>query len=458
MGRIAATGLAAALGLGLAVPAAADELDDRKQELSTEVSEASQSAQDSAAALQKAIEDLESSQSELSEAEEALASTQEELSTAKSDYSRLKDDLAQAEADLEEATAAVEAGRKAVQSQQDMVGDIARTDYQQQHNMIGIAVLVEPGSSAGVQSRMQVAETMMETNRAALERLDEMQRQLEDYEAAKAEAEEKVAADTAAAESAVASLTELEAAEREQQESLAASVAANDKARKAAQEQAKADDAHHEELKKEQGKVNEAIAEREAEAERKAAAKAKADREAREAAAAKKAAEQKAKDTKESAAKVSAKKPTPAPKTSSAKSSNSTKVSSSGLITPVQGRITSRYGMRVHPVTGVYKLHDGLDYGAACGTPIRAAADGKVTQRYYNAGYGNRIFVDHGKVNGKRLVTSYNHLSRYNARVGQNVKQGDVIGYVGTTGYSTGCHLHLMTWQNGQLVDPAKLL
>lgn len=121
-------------------------------------------------------------------------------------------------------------------------------------------------------------------------------------------------------------------------------------------------------------------------------------------------------------------------------------------------RLTSQYGMRVHPVTGVYKLHDGLDFAAGCGVPIKAVADGTVTQRYYNAGYGNRLFLDHGTVGAKRTTTSYNHLSRYAVSVGQKVEQGQVIGYVGTTGYSTGCHLHFMVWRNGQLVNPASVL
>lgn len=121
---------------------------------------------------------------------------------------------------------------------------------------------------------------------------------------------------------------------------------------------------------------------------------------------------------------------------------------------PVNGPITSPYGMRVHPITGVYKLHDGTDFGAACGTPIYAAAGGTVIQEYYNAGYGNRLIIDHGIMRGQSVVTAYNHLSRYAVSAGANVARGQLIGYVGTTGYSTGCHLHFMVLVNGYTVNP----
>lgn len=126
----------------------------------------------------------------------------------------------------------------------------------------------------------------------------------------------------------------------------------------------------------------------------------------------------------------------------------------SGLVRPATGPVTSRFGMRRHPVLGVWKLHDGTDFGLPCGAPLRSVAAGRVTQSYYNGGYGNRLFIDHGTVNGRRIVSAYNHATRYTVSVGQNVAAGQVIGLNGTTGYSTGCHLHFMLWVDGQLVDP----
>lgn len=118
------------------------------------------------------------------------------------------------------------------------------------------------------------------------------------------------------------------------------------------------------------------------------------------------------------------------------------------------GPITSQYGMRFHPILHVWKLHDGTDFGVPCGTPVHAAASGTVIQEYYNAGYGNRVILNNGIMRGKSVVTTYNHLSRFVARVGQHVKRGQLIAYSGTTGYSTGCHLHFMVIVNGQTVNP----
>jgi murein DD-endopeptidase MepM/ murein hydrolase activator NlpD len=128
------------------------------------------------------------------------------------------------------------------------------------------------------------------------------------------------------------------------------------------------------------------------------------------------------------------------------------------LSRPVNGPITSPYGMRVHPITHVYKLHDGTDFGASCGTPIRAAASGTILSQYYNGAYGNRIILNNGTMRGVNVVTTYNHLSRYAKRAGTHVSRGEVIGYVGTTGYSTGCHLHFMVLVNGQTTNPANWL
>jgi murein DD-endopeptidase MepM/ murein hydrolase activator NlpD len=128
------------------------------------------------------------------------------------------------------------------------------------------------------------------------------------------------------------------------------------------------------------------------------------------------------------------------------------------LIRPVDAPITSPYGMRFHPVLRVWKLHDGTDFGASCGTPIRAAASGTVMSRYFNEGYGNRVLVSHGLLDGDSIVTAYNHLSSYAVSSGERVSQGDVVGYVGSTGYSTGCHLHFMVYRDGETVDPMDYL
>ena len=125
-----------------------------------------------------------------------------------------------------------------------------------------------------------------------------------------------------------------------------------------------------------------------------------------------------------------------------------------GFVRPVQGGLTSAFGMRFHPVLRRWKLHDGTDFGAACGTPIRAPYAGVVTRAYFNSGYGQRLILDHGTVDGVRVRTALNHATHYVVRPGQSVTRGQVVGFVGSTGYATGCHLHLMVWLDGRLVDP----
>ena len=124
----------------------------------------------------------------------------------------------------------------------------------------------------------------------------------------------------------------------------------------------------------------------------------------------------------------------------------------------VPGAITSPFGVRFHPVLKVWKLHDGTDFGAGCGTPIVAPASGKVLSEYFSTAWGNRIIIDHGTHKGVGLSTISNHLSSYAVAAGAHVTRGQVVGYVGTTGWSTGCHLHFTVMQNGVPVDPVSWL
>jgi murein DD-endopeptidase MepM/ murein hydrolase activator NlpD len=116
--------------------------------------------------------------------------------------------------------------------------------------------------------------------------------------------------------------------------------------------------------------------------------------------------------------------------------------------------VTSPFGMRTHPVTGVRKLHDGTDFRASCGTPIVAAAAGRVTSAGARGAYGLQVSLDHATLGGVAMSTSYSHLSRFAVQPGQTVGAGHVLGWAGTTGLSTGCHLHFMVYADGALEDP----
>lgn len=117
---------------------------------------------------------------------------------------------------------------------------------------------------------------------------------------------------------------------------------------------------------------------------------------------------------------------------------------------PVNGPMTSGFGMRFHPILKRRRMHAGVDFGAKQGTPIRASADGVVIAATYSQGYGNMVIIDHGG----GISTLYGHCSRISVGGGQRVKRGDVVGAVGSTGLATGPHLHFEVRVNGRPVNP----
>src|SRR5215831_10029959 len=123
-------------------------------------------------------------------------------------------------------------------------------------------------------------------------------------------------------------------------------------------------------------------------------------------------------------------------------------------IWPVAGWLTSSYGTRRDPFNDESAFHPGLDISADYGTPVLATADAKVVSAGQGGAYGNMIVLDHGF----GISTRYGHLSRIAVASDQQVKRGDIIGYVGSTGRSTGAHLHYEIWMNGRLTNPMTLL
>jgi murein DD-endopeptidase MepM/ murein hydrolase activator NlpD len=121
---------------------------------------------------------------------------------------------------------------------------------------------------------------------------------------------------------------------------------------------------------------------------------------------------------------------------------------------PAEGRITSGFGMRVHPISGVRKLHTGDDISLSRGTPLHATADGIVSFADRSAGNGNIVVLEHGY----GYSTVYAHDSKILVHPGQKVKRGDIIAYSGSTGVSTGPHVHYEVWKNGQSVNPEPFL
>jgi murein DD-endopeptidase MepM/ murein hydrolase activator NlpD len=127
--------------------------------------------------------------------------------------------------------------------------------------------------------------------------------------------------------------------------------------------------------------------------------------------------------------------------------------STDSTVMPATGHVTSPYGMRTHPTTGVYKLHTGTDYSAGDGV-ARAAASGEVTGVEWHTAYGNLVTISHGG----STSTRYAHLAGVSVSVGQSVGAGDKVGDIGSTGYSTGPHLHFEVLVDSEFVDPASWL
>ncbi len=117
---------------------------------------------------------------------------------------------------------------------------------------------------------------------------------------------------------------------------------------------------------------------------------------------------------------------------------------------PVAGHMTSGFGMRRHPILGYVRMHSGIDYAASWGSPIYAVTDGRVEYAGWHGGHGNYVRLDHGGGIG----TGYGHMSRIAVAPGMMVRRGQIIGYVGSTGLSTGAHLHYEVYRGGQAVDP----
>ena len=129
-----------------------------------------------------------------------------------------------------------------------------------------------------------------------------------------------------------------------------------------------------------------------------------------------------------------------------------------GFTRPVPGRITSPFGWRMHPIFKRKIFHSGVDIGAPYGTAIHAANSGRVIFVGWYSGYGRVVIINHGNINGVPTTTLYAHMSSASVKQGANVAKGSVIGKVGTTGYSTGPHLHFEVRQNGNPVNPLNFI
>jgi murein DD-endopeptidase MepM/ murein hydrolase activator NlpD len=414
-----ATTLTAALGVLVSTaavpnaPAAAmsdpddrrDDLKDRKADVNDRLHGAHRDLDESSGQLLAAARALNAAQAQLATAQQNLARTRGQLSAAIELDRVMQDRLQEAEARLEYAEQALEDSRSDVRSAEDKLSSFIVTTYEYgSPSLTSLSLVLQGGEPSDFGRNMSLADSVVGAQSATIDQLQAKKTISKVREQAVQRLRDQVAKRREEAAENLARMKVLEAQAEEQTKQVQALVAERQAAEQQAEQAKQIDLARIKTLEAKREKIKdhlERIAER--------------------------------------------------------LSGPGIQVSNSGgwLSWPVTDTyITSPYGMRFHPILHYWKLHDGTDFGAACGTPVYAAASGTVISEYYDDAYGNRVTISHGNVNGVSLATSYNHLTSFVAGYGEHVERGQLIAYSGTTGWSTGCHLHFMVYENGATVDP----
>ena len=418
--RLAAASLAGVVAIGaLAMPnAQADEdpgdgdkksLEQKQKDVRGQIDRAENDLQEASQAAQAAGRRLDQAETQLTQARNRLSQVTTQLGAAREREREIRAELEAAQRQLERVTENLRQARAEVEAQRGRVREDALDAYfKGPPELRAVSGLMESGSLEDV-SRVRLAEDLVvETGDQAFDDLSEAEAQVEDY---RSEVKDVTDTLTSKRQEAADTVTEIEglvaeaAAVRDEVSGL---VVDRRGARNAALRAREADRAALDALNKREAAIADrlrAIAERD-------------------------------------------------------RNKKGFTGNSGGFLSyPVENSyITSPYGYRTHPIYGYYSLHNGTDFGAGCGTPLKAAASGTIVDTYYDDVYGNRIFLNVGNVNGKNLTVVYNHMSGYAASEGERVSRGETIGYVGTTGWSTGCHLHFTAMVNGQTVNPANYL
>jgi murein DD-endopeptidase MepM/ murein hydrolase activator NlpD len=418
-----ATALATALGVLVTTgstpqtPAAAatdpddrrDDLKDRKADVNDRLHGAHSDLDESSAQLQSAVRALTAAQQQLAAAQSELARTRGQLEAAIELDQQMQQQLADAEARLAAAEAELARVRDEVVEAEDALADFVVASYEHgSPSLASLGVMLEGGDPAEFEKNLSLADTVIDAQSEALDDLKAKRIVAAAHEDAVEELRDEVARRREEAAENLVRKRELEAQAQEQTQQVRVLV----EQRRVAQQ--RAEQAKQVDLQRI------------------------------------KTLEAKREEIKDRLQRIAERQNGPA-----------IQIDSSGgwLSWPVTDTyITSPYGMRLHPILNYWKLHDGTDFGAGCGTPVYAAASGNVISAYYDSAYGNRITISHGNVNGVGLATSYNHLTSFAASNGEHVARGELIGYAGTTGWSTGCHLHFMVYENGSTVDPMSWL
>ena len=415
-------------------PVRGDSVDRRKNDLDQQISDLRDDLEGTAADLVDAAVKLKSAESELVDVRARLAAAQAALAAAEKRDAKIAADLAYAQAEEEKAAKALDAQAKAQDEARARLGRLAREAYSGS-GLTGLSIALQAQSPDQFAERMAVAGAALRSENSEVDRLSVVQAEMR---------------------ARTAKLTALRARTAELK-ALSAQVVAE---KQAAQESAAAAEAEQTRLVAQQSAALAVIKAKQGEEKRRLAkAQAESDR------LSKILRERAAKAARERAAAERRRHSSGGGSSGGGGGSGGGSGGSDGgvrngggyLSYPVNARITSGFGMRYHPILHYWRLHGGTDFGAACGTPVHAPASGTIVRAGWAGGFGNQIVVDHGYVKGVGLASSMNHLSRIYVSHG-HVSRGQVIGLSGTTGLSTGCHLHFEVYENGNKVNPMRWL
>jgi murein DD-endopeptidase MepM/ murein hydrolase activator NlpD len=405
--RRATAALASAVLIAAMVPAAnADDLHDKQKQVQKQLASAKGEFHDSSKAYSAALDRLNNAKSQLASAKAKLVKTQGDLATARAHAAVVRQKLAAAQEAVRVGQAKVKVAKAEVVTQRAAVGQTAADNYRYgDPTLMRLSILLLNKNPNLITTQDQAMVNVMERQQTILEQLREAQARLEAEEKKLREAEDRVQAEQQAAEENVATTQRLTEQAASQETAVAGLVDERAAAKSAAAREKAADLEKLKELQAEDARIRAMIM----------------------------------------------------------RQAGGNKASYKGdtggfLLRPVSGYITSAYGYRIHPIYKYYGLHDGNDYHAPCGTPELAAGTGTVTSKYYSSIWGNRLFLNLGTVNGKNMTVIYNHISKYAVSTGQVVKRGQTVAYAGSTGWSTGCHLHFTVMLDGSPVNPSNYM
>ena len=386
----------------LAPSATADDLKKRKQQVQSAIGAAKGDLQESSKALTAAARRLKASSAALTAAQKKLLAAESAVSAAAAVDAQMQARLVQAQQALVTARADLEKARAHVREQRRAIGELAANTYATgDPALVGLTVILNSQSPAEATAQMSTVDSLMDRQSNTLDDLRDARANLVEREAGVQKAQEAVAEQRQNAAANLARTQGLQQAAASVRSQVAGLVTSS----RASQDQAlrarQADARELRALKAQENRIKQLIITR-------------------------------------------------------ARSQRGGFKGDAGgfLYRPVSGYVTSPYGWRVHPIYGYWGLHDGTDFHAPCGTPLRASGHGTVVARTASTVYGNRLYLDLGQVNGSNLTVVYNHASSYRYGVGAKVSRGAVLGYAGSTGWSTACHLHFSVLRNGNPVDP----